>query len=275
MRPITLLSILLFSLLVHAQVEQELVYPVVPIADKCHTAFDDTTSIRIMSKVQFESLGGIWIANNNCLGYPLDTQYAASFNTLFIPLNTIGGGQPVFVHDGDMNNEYTGIKEKKSSVKPFTKVHFTDIQFEKDGAMYQVPNFTVFIDSIVVPELDTCWQYFPMNPVGEFSTIDITKEKLKKLLTDSFGYTKCNNTAEWPDTSVSIKMTLAPRAISQGMSVNVFIDTYRVNTLYDFTKAFKQIDSLGDGDNIIFRKEIYLKNGKYFYSPEYRFKIAN
>jgi hypothetical protein len=59
MKHLLLLSILFFCLLGNAQTKQELVYPVVPILDKCHKALDNADSIIILSKKEFLHLKGI------------------------------------------------------------------------------------------------------------------------------------------------------------------------------------------------------------------------
>jgi len=65
------ISIILFlalSFTIRAQVVEELVYPVVPITDACHFAYDDTATTRIMPAADFIKLKGVWAANNYCLG---------------------------------------------------------------------------------------------------------------------------------------------------------------------------------------------------------------
>ena len=268
-----LLTVLYTS--IFSQVTEELIYPVVPIADECHYAFDNQDSIQVISIEDFQKIDSIWTTFNSCLGYEEGRENAASYGIQFR-----SAGKEIdadfFIHDGYLKTEYqSSLVTNIKNIKPFDHILFTDINYERGGAMYQVKDVHMVIDSIVVPKLDTCWQYFSMSPISPYSSINVTKEQFKKLLLDSFGFNHCLNTKEWLDTSVKVQMTIAPRAVSGGMSVNIFIDSYDVNNLSDFSKVIKSIDQLSYADNIVFNKTIYLKEGEYRYVPEYRFNIID
>ena len=271
----TLYSVLIVAGFVNAQTTEELVYPVVPIADKCFYAFDNHDSIQVISIADFQKIDSLWTTFNTCLGYREDRQNAASFTIKFKPLGN-ENGPGFFVQDGYLKTEYqSSLVSNIKKLKPYEHIFFTDIQYERGGAMYQVPDVHMVIDSLVIPELDTCWQYFPMDPAGPMEPINITKESFINILTDSFGYNRCESKVQWLDSSVKVNMWLAPRSLVDHYSVNAFINDYTINNSSNLSRPIQEIRALHYADIIALRSSIYKQNNKYYYASEYRFNITD
>jgi hypothetical protein len=257
------------------QVTEELIYPVVPIADECYYAFDNLDSIQIISIADFQKIDSIWTTFNTCLGYKEDRQNAASFTIRFKPLGN-ENGTDFFVNDGYLKTEYqSSLVYNIKNLKPYEHIFFTEIQYERGGAMYQVPDVHMVIDSLVILELDTCWQYFPMDPAGPMEPINITKESFIRILTDSFGYNRCESKVQWLDTSVKVNMWIAPRSLDYHYSINSFINDYTINDSSDLSRPIQEVKALNYADIIALRRSIYQKNNKYYYASEYRFNITD
>ena len=265
----------IFCTSIFGQVTEELIYPVVPIADECYYAFDNLDSIQIISIADFQKIDSIWTTFNTCLGYKEDRQNAASFTIRFKPLGN-ENGPDFFVNDGYLKTEYqSSLVYNIKNLKPYEHIFFTEIQYERGGAMYQVPDVHMVIDSLVILELDTCWQYFPMDAAGPMEPINITKERFISLLTDSFGYNRCENKVQWLDTSVKVNMWIAPRSLIDHYSINSFINDYTINDSSDLSRPIQEVKALNYADIIALRKSIYQKNNKYYYASEYRFNITD
>ena len=275
MRSWFLFVLAIFCTSIFGQVTEELAYPIVPIADECYYAFDNLDSIQIISIADFQKIDSIWTTFNTCLGYTEDRQNAASFTIRFKPLGNENGPY-FFVNDGYLKTEYqSSLVYNIKNLKPYEHILFTDIQYERGGAMYQVPDVHMVIDSLVIPELDTCWQYFPMDPAGPMEPINITKESFINILTDSFGYNRCENKVQWLDTSVKVNMWLAPRSLVDHYSVNAFINDYTINNSSNLSRPIQEIRALHYADIIALRSSIYKQNNKYYYASEYRFNITD
>jgi hypothetical protein len=257
------------------QVTEELIYPVVPIADECHYAFDNNDSIQVISMADFQKIDSIWTTFNTCIDYEESRQNAASFTIKFKPLGNENG--PNFlVHDGYLKTEYqSSLVYNIKNLQPYEHIFFADIQYERGGAMYQVPDVHMVIDSLVILELDTCWQYFPMDPAGPMEPINITKESFIRILTDSFGYNRCESKVQWLDTSVKVNMWIAPRSLDYHYSINSFINDYTINDSSDLSRPIQEVKALNYADIIALRRSIYQKNNKYYYASEYRFNITD
>jgi hypothetical protein len=265
----------IFCTSIFGQVTEELIYPVVPIADECHYAFDNNDSIQVISMADFQKIDSIWTTFNACLGYKEDRQNAASFTIRFKPLDN-ENGPDFFVNDGYLKTEYqSSLVYNIENLQPYEHIFFTEIHYERGGAMYQVPDVHMVIDSLVILELDTCWQYFPMDPAGPMEPINITKERFISLLTDSFGYNRCENKVQWLDTSVKVNMWIAPRSLIDHYSINSFINDYTINDSSDVSRPIQEIRALNYADIIALRRCIYQKNNKYYYASEYRFNITD
>ena len=276
MKHLLLLSILFFCLLGNAQTKQELVYPVVPILDKCHKALDNADSIIILSKKEFLHLKGIWTTFDSCYNYAEDTLWAKNLNITFGGLMD-DGRVNYLLGDGNLKSVYqSSLKASLSHIKSYDHIHIRDIQFERNGGLYQVEDIHIVIDSLVVPERDTCWQYFPMPPVEPMHhNIKVSKERFITLLTDSFGYNSCKNKIEWHDTNQKVEMWIAPRSLVDHFTVNSFINDYNIRPSSDLIRPINEIKSLGHADIIAFRRSVYLKAGKYHFTPGYRFTITD
>ena len=275
MRSCFLFVLAIFCTSIFGQVTEELIYPVVPIADECHYAFDNNDSIQVISMADFQKIDSIWTTFNTCLGYKEDRQNAASFTIRFKPLDN-ENGPDFFVNDGYLKTEYqSSLVYNIKNLKPYEHIFFTEIQYERGGAMYQVPDVHMVIDSLVILELDTCWQYFPMDPAGPMKPINITKESFINLLTDSFGYNRCDSKVQWLDTSVKVNMWIAPRSLIDHYSINSFINEYTINDRSDLSRPIQEVKALNYADIIALRRSIYQKNNKYHYASEYRFNITD
>ena len=275
MRSCFLFVLATFCTSIFGQVAEELIYPVVPIADECHYAFDNNDSIQVISMADFQKIDSIWTTFNACLGYKEDRQNAASFTIRFKPLGN-ENGTDFFVNDGYLKTEYqSSLVYNIENLQPYEHIFFTEIHYERGGAMYQVPDVHMVIDSLVILELDTCWQYFPMDPAGPMEPINITKERFISLLTDSFGYNRCENKVQWLDTSVKVNMWIAPRSLIDHYSINSFINDYTINDSSDVSRPIQEIRALNYADIIALRRCIYQKNNKYYYASEYRFNITD
>ena len=90
MKQLLLLSILFICLLGNAQTKEVLVYPVVPIADECHFLFNDTTSVRTISKQDFLELKQLWTTNDTCVEMVDDTLRIKHFSISFRSLSSKG-----------------------------------------------------------------------------------------------------------------------------------------------------------------------------------------
>lgn len=259
----------LVSAFVFAQVVEEIQYPLIAIEDDCHSAYDSFADTIVISKEEFVRLSGIWSARDSCFQIETDTQFAVSFNTLFKTLETLGSGSPIFVNDGNLNNEYTGIREAKISVKPYSTVQLSDIRFERGGALYEVSDLTIIIDSLVLPQKDKCWQLFPFSSSYKM----VTKQELISLLSDSLGYNNCKQRVEWLDSNIRARLTIAPIYFEKNQQWNTFLDTYSVNNQSDMSEIIDKINTLSYADQLYFDKMIYTKKNEYRYAEGYRFSI--
>jgi len=271
----TLYFVFIVARLVNAQTTEELVYPIIPIEDNCHFAFDHHDSIQIISVEDFQKIDSIWTTFNTCMNYEENRQNAASFTIRFKPLSN-ENGPDFFVNDGYLKTEYqSSLVYNIKNLQPYEHIFFTEIQYERGGAMYQVPDVHVVIDSLVIPELDTCWQYFPMDPAGPMKPINITKENFISIFTDSFGYNRCDSKVQWLDTSVTVNMWIVPRSLVDHYSINSFINDYTINNSSNLSRPIQEIRALNYADIIALRRSIYQKNNKYYYASEYRFNITD
>ena len=275
MKHLLLLSILFICLLGNAQTTEELVYPVVPILDKCHQALDNADSIVILSKKEFLEMKGIWTTLDTCYNYAEDTLWAKNLDITFGGLMDDGRAN-YLLGDGNLKSTYqSSLKASLSHIKSYDHIHIRDIQFERNGGLYQVEDIHIVIDSLVVPKLDTCWQYFPMAPVEPMHHIKVSKEHFMILLSDSFGYNSCKNKIEWHDTNQNVEMWIAPRSLVDHYTVNSFINDYNISPSSDLTRPINDIKNLGYADIIAFRRSVYRKAGKYYFTPGYRFTITD
>jgi hypothetical protein len=273
MRTWFLLVLPIFCNSIFGQVTEELTYPVVPIADECHQILDISDSIIVMSKEAFLKMDSLWTTFNTCYNYTDDTLWIKQFEIVFAGIMN-DGKSSFLVSDGNLKNEYlSSLLDARKHIEPFDHIHIKNVQFEQYGGMYQVDDLHVVIDSLVVPRLDTCWQYFPVAPTGERKHISITKNIFTNYLNDSFGYNTCAKKQAWPDTTMKVEMWIAPRSLVGHYTVNSFINDYKINNRSDLSRPLKEISSLKYGDIIAFRRAHYLKDNKYYYTPEYRFHI--
>ncbi len=187
----------------------------------------------------------------------------------------MGGSNGHFlVNDGNFNNEYTGIKEHKSKVQPYTRVVFSDVLFERNGGMYQVPSFEIYIDSIVLPQLDTCWRFFAFQQEEPYS-IYIKKERLKSLLSDSFGYNACTQKVEWTDTTMLADVMSFSSDLRRRSELGRTIPSFQVHSKSNLNELLDHIDTLRAEDYVRLDKQVYVKNGRYSFTPGYSFRIAD
>jgi hypothetical protein len=172
--------------------------------------------------------------------------------------------------DGNLKSVYqSSLKASLSHIKSYDHTQIRDIQFERNGGLYQVEDIHIVIDSLVLPGRDTCWQYFPVPQVEpRHHNIKVSKEHFITLLTDSFGYNSCKNKIEWHDTNQKVEMWIAPRSLVDHFTVNSFIYDYNI-------RPINEIKSLGYADIIAFRRSVCRKASKYYFTPGYRFTIAD
>lgn len=274
MKYLLTLSLMFIYMASIAQTKEELVYPVVPIADECHYAFDDTTSKRVISLKDFQSLDRIWTTFNSCYSMKDDTIYMKEY--IIVLIDPIGEVEATFsVSDGYLKNDYQGsIAYMTKNIKPYYTVLITGIKYEKNGALYQIPYFSLTIDSFVVPVMDTCWQIFPIEP--SWNTM-VTTDKLIELLTDSFGVNICTNEREWVD-SLKVDLTIH-LAKYHGLLYpeNPGHQVYKINSYSDLKPIIEKIRKLENDDIVevgIRSKKLYIKDGKYQYAYGARFKIG-
>lgn len=267
----------LFALLCYigaiSKTKEELVYPVIPIRDDCHFVFDDTTSVRVVKRDAFLELDRLWHTEDFCFAQKMDTTFYAEFEVVFE--DVLGQAYGWFgIHDGHLQSEYqSALNDARRLVKSFSKVHIQNAKFENNGALHQVPNFTLVIDSIVEAEYDLCFSLFSIPYQNE---VLLSKDSILRLFKDKFCVNSCTQKRYWPDTASSVQVTLAP------------FDT-RSNS-YTYTRLLPSfvIDSypLTDEDIGIFSQlkskalvqvepMIYRKGGSYLKVKGWRFKIID
>lgn len=255
----------------NAQVKAELIYPVVPIADTCRYVFDDTFTNRVISKNKFLQLDKLYSAYNFCFDEQTDTIFFSEFSVTFV--NLLGEGNVFFtVYDGRLQNEYqSSLVSAIKNIKSYTKVVFTDIHHEKDGAKYQVAPFSLTIDSLVIPQKDTCWRLFPAEP--GFG-VQIEKDKLIQWLSDSFGYNTCTKRQEWVDTSSPVTILPTREQRINGQDYHIYSSkSFNLTSSSSISELIDTIESFQIGDRVDYRTRVYIKNGEYHYAEWYIFQI--
>jgi hypothetical protein len=260
----------LISFNAFAQTKEELVYPLVPIEDLCHFAFDDTTTLHIVSKSDFQKLDRIWYTKNSCYGFEVDTVFAKTFEVIFE--DVLGNKNAFFtVVDGHLQSEYqSSLVSTIKQIKSFTKVHFQNVQYEKDEVHYQTQGFTIAIDSIVKPIDDECWAVFPIR--NTFNQ-NISKTKILSLMQDSLGFNMCTKKLDWIDPNYTLEIYIAPLTRVNNQNVNAFMHVFSIAPKTNLDTISYVINRLRDGDLILCKPIVYQKNGAYYKTSEYRFKI--
>lgn len=276
MRYIFAISILLASVYCKSQTSQKLVYPVVPIADECHKALDNSDSIIVMSRADFLQLDSLWTTLNTCYNYTADTLWIKQFEIAFGGIMNDGKAS-FLVQDGNLKNEYlSSLLDARKNIKSYDHIHIKNMQYEQYGGMYQVADIHIAIDSLVVPELDTCWRYFPVAPSGPRANIHISKNQLTALLRDSMGYDRCSKTKRWPNDSLKVHMWYnAPRSLMEHYTINVFTNDFELTDTTNMEPIIARLNNLDYGDVVAFRRSVYVSGNSYRYTPEYRFTITD
>lgn len=272
MRALSIFFILIASLSpshLQAQVKAELVYPVVPVADDCHFVFDDTSSIRIVERIEFLKWDKLFSTENKCFGLIEDTIFFKEYNVAFT--NMVQGRNSVYyVFDGRLQSQYqSSLKAAMENVQPYTEVIFSDIKYEKGGAMYQIAPFTVIIDSILEPKLDNCWTPIPRE--GGYNLVT-SKQEIISLFKDSLGYDRCTGKLEWIDTTSPLEVYIVPTEVLGDRRVfNEYIQ-YKVLPSKN-SELLESLDSINEGDRVEIRNRSYIKNREYYYSERYIIRI--
>ena len=179
-----------------AQVVVELTYPVIPIRNDCHFVFDDTSAVRVVSKAEFQAIDRLWHTKDFCYNLKTDTVYYQKYEVVFENVLDVPNGLFV-VNNGRLKSEnQTYLNNAINNLESYTKVHIQNAQFENDGAIHQVPNFTFIIDSVIQPQEDTCFAYFSIPWQEE---VLISQDSLLRLFTNNFCRNKCTNSSYWPN----------------------------------------------------------------------------
>lgn len=264
------------SPLLYAQVKEELIYPVVPIADDCFYVFDDTSRHRIIPREDFLKIDKLYTTFNSCFGESVDTLFFNEYSVVFQSFDGTVNGM-YYVVDGKLQSEYqSSLAYAVNRIKPYTTVLFSEIQYEKDGAKYQVAPFYYTIDSVVTVKQDTCWRFFPNVPEKELYSITIKKQDLKSLIIDSFGYNACTQKVEWIDTLDKAEVMTFSGDMKYGhYTPGQVIPSFQIHNKSNLDGLLAHIDTLRSEDLVDFRKLVYIKNGKYQSTPMYRFQIAD
>lgn len=276
MKHLFTLSFLIVCTLCKAQTKEELIYPVVPIADECHYVFDDTSRHRIILREDFLQVDKLYSTFNSCFGELVDTLFFTEFSVVLQSFDgSINGMYDVV--DGKIHSEYqSSLANAVNRIQPYTNVIFSEIKYEKDGAKYQVAPFSITIDSVVKVEEDTCWQFFPNLHEEELYSISIKKEDLKTLIRDSFGYNSCTQKVEWIDTlAKALVMSFSADMRFGRYTPGAVIPSFEVHNKSNLEGLLTCIDSLRAEDLVDFSKLVYLKNGRYHSTPMYRFQISD
>jgi hypothetical protein len=258
-----LLAVIL-QLTSYSQITTELIYPVVPIADNCHLLLDDTASTRIISKANFLAIKRLWTTQDICYNEPVDTLYIKKFDISFTSLD--GRTKSIYyIEDGLMESEYqSSLMLARENLKPFTKIELNDIQYEQDGAFYQIAPVTYYIDSIVVPKVDSCWTVLDV-PSGFNNAI--SQERLIHLIRDSLGINTCTKEREWSNDSLKILMMMG----SNYFPTNGKFPSSRQFYLSPDSnnhQAIEAIKLLDDGDVVQFSATLY-EQGKIYYKTRF------
>jgi hypothetical protein len=125
--------------------------------DECHFLFNDTTSVRTISKQDFLELKQLWTTNDTCVGMVDDTLRIKYFGISFRSLSS-KGNSVFYVDDGKLNSEYqSAMVYSRKNLAAYTRVDIAEMQYEKNGAMYQIAPVTFYIDSIIRAQEDSCW----------------------------------------------------------------------------------------------------------------------
>ena len=249
------------------QVKSELVWPVVPIAEKCMVAFDDTSTMRVVSLKDFQKISRVWMTQNNCVGEEVDTIYASSFTVMFSSLR--GTNSFYTATDGRLDNEYlNSMTDAVKNCKKSTKIFFNQVQYEKEGVFYQIPGFVLVIDSLVNPIKDTCWRVLPLGSC--FYTL--TKDSIINLLQNHLAYNRCTGEQGWVDTSLQARSTLWPYrtyANMMGISSKVF----DINNKKELSELIDSIKAAKNGYRLDIEPLVYEKDKKMYLSSRLSIEI--
>ncbi len=274
------IRILLFLVLIgtqsasSAQVVAELVYPVIPIRDDCHYVFDDTSTVRVISKADFQQIERLWHTRDFCYEQQHDTVYFKEFEVVFE--NVLGVPNGLYtLYNGNLHNDYlSSLKATIKNLESYTKVHIQNAQFENDGAMHQVPNFTFVIDSIIQPIEDTCFAYFTIPWKEE---VLITKDSLLSLFRNSFCRDKCTNTSYWPNKTNYPLLQIAsfisysnPRANTYQPGLSFVLEDKEINK-----GNLEVLSHLKPNDLLVLDPMLHQKENKLYTVKGWRFKIID
>ena len=280
MKHLFTLSFLLVCIVSAAQTKEELIYPVVPIADECHFLFNDTTSVRTISKQDFLELKQLWTTNDTCVGMVDDTLRIKYFGISFRSLSS-KGNSVFYVDDGKLNSEYqSAMVYSRKNLAAYTRVDIAEMQYEKNGAMYQIAPVTFYIDSIIRAQEDSCWYLFPIAASSFDSQIayqnTLSNDRLSTLIKDSMGVNTCLNQCEWPDASVQVEIVISKsnQEITYGSNLPQF-ERYYLHPDSTNHRALDAIALLQDGDMVIFYQTLYQKNSTFYKTRSYYFYIES
>lgn len=258
------------------QTVQKLVYPGVPLKDSCFFAFDDTTNVSIWSKEKLQKQKGVWASYNYCFDYAEDTVYASSFILHFYdPIKN--STHDYLINDGNLKNEHQmSSSQSLNTVKPYTQVTFKDIQFKREGAVHQISDKKISIDSFVIPEMDLCWQYFSLHPKKNNERQRITHKKLINLIHE-FGYNSCTQKQENIPDNVKVSVELIP--VDKSTLLPEFISkrggVYQLQKDESKENISNGVLNLKIGDVVIFNRISYEKDGEYVFSQRYDFVLVD
>lgn len=269
-----LLLIWLFAVqYVQAQVVAELVYPVIPIRDDCHFVFDDSSSVRVIKKADFQQIDRLWFTKDFCFNNQNDTVYIKKFELV---TENLGGQIDGFytVPDGYLQGVYLSVLFAKiRNIKSFTRLHIQNAQFENNGAMHQVPNFTIVIDSIVEVDFDSCFDLFSIPWREE---ILISKDSFLIVSDKHFCLDNCTLKSYWPEQAYTFlqitkfKKYINPRANTYVSGPSFQLSSNSLNAEYSEILA-----KLEENDLVVIEPMIYQKGGVLYKTRNWRFKITN
>lgn len=259
---------------ISAQIVAELVYPVIPIRDDCHFVFDDTTTVRVISKADFQQIDRLWHTKDFCYNLKTDTVYYTEYEIVFE--NVLGVPNGLFdVNNGRLKSENQNyLNNAVKNLESYTKVHIQNAQFENDGAMHQVPNFTFIIDSVIHPEEDTCFAYFSIPWKDE---ILITKDSLLRLFTNSFCRDKCTNTSYWPNKTNYPLVQIASYISYSNPRANTYEPglAFAIEKMEIRKENLEVLSQLKPNDLVVIGPLLHQKENKLYTVKEWRFKITD
>lgn len=274
------IRILLFLVLIgtqsasSAQIVAELVYPVIPIRDDCHYVFDDTSRVRVINKADFQQLDRLWHTKDFCYNLKTDTVYYTEFEIVFE--NVLGVPNGLFAeNNGRLKSENQNyLNNAIKNLKSYTKVHIQNAQFENDGAMHQIPNFTFIIDSIIQPIEDTCFAYFTIPWKEE---ILITKDSLLRLFTNSFCHDKCTSTSYWPNKTNYPVLQITSFVSYSNPSANTYKPglNYVMESNLIRQENYEVLSHLKPHDLVVIDPLLHQKNDEFYSVKGWRFKITD